>query len=69
MPREAKLKPVAPCLCNFSHALSMLDVIASNFDWFIVLFAPVVIGWSNYIGIGFFDSHLKPLYYFLSDKL
>ena len=32
-----------------------LQVIARNSDWFITLFAPVVIGRSNY----FFDSHLK----------
>ena len=32
-----------------------LQVIARNSDWFIALFAPVVIGRSNY----FFDSHLK----------
>ena len=32
-----------------------LQVIARNFDWFLALFAPVVIGRSNY----FCDSHLK----------
>ena len=32
-----------------------LQVIARNSDWFIALFAPVVIGRSNY----FFDGHLK----------
>ena len=30
-----------------------LQVIARNSDWFIPPFAPVVIGWSNYFGIGF----------------
>ena len=34
--------------------VKLLKVIARNFDWYTALFAPVVIGWSNY-----FDSHLK----------
>ena len=44
---------IVPCTCNFTHALSKLQVIARNFDWLIALFAPVVIGRSNYFGIGF----------------
>ena len=38
---------------DFSRALSKLHVTAMNSDWFIALFAPVVIGLSNYFGIGF----------------
>ena len=30
-----------------------------NSDWFIALFAPNVIGWSNYFGIDFFGGDLK----------
>ena len=45
---------------DFSRALSKFQIIARNFDWFIALFAPVVIGWSNCFGFAwFFDSHLK----------
>ena len=35
---------IAPCMCDFSCALSELQVIARNCDWFIALFAPV---WSE----------------------
>ena len=38
---------------NFFRALSKLQVIARNSDWFIALFAPVVIGRSNNFGFGF----------------
>ena len=45
---------MAPCMCNFFHPLSKFQVVARNSDWFIVLFAPFVIGQSNnYFGIGF----------------
>ena len=51
---------------DFSHALSKLRVIARNCDWFIALFAPVVIGGSNNnyycFGFGFqqsFENHSK----------
>ena len=37
----------------FSRALSKLQVTARNSDWFIALFAPVVIGGSNCFGFGF----------------
>ena len=50
---EAKPKPIAPCTRDFSRALSKLQVIARNSDWFIALFAPVVVGHSYYFGIGF----------------
>ena len=45
---EAKPKPTAPCIRDFARALS-----TSNSHWFIALFAPVVIGWNNYVDIGF----------------
>ena len=38
---------------HFSRALSKLQVIARNSDWFIALFAPAVIGRSNSFGFGF----------------
>ena len=41
-------------MSDFSRPLSKLQVIARNSDWFIAMFAPVVIGRSNY-----FDSHFK----------
>ena len=34
---------------RFFPALIRLQVITGNCDWFITLFAPVVIGWSNYL--------------------
>ena len=41
------------CTRHFSRALSELQVIARNCDWFIALFAPIVIGRSNCFGFGF----------------
>ena len=38
---------------DFSCALDKLQVITRNSDWFIVLFAHVLIGRSDYFGIGF----------------
>ena len=46
-------------LLRFSRLLTKLHLIARNSDWFIELFASYVIGWCNYIGIGFSTSHLK----------
>ena len=51
--REEKSKPIAASTRDFSRALSKLQVIARNSDWFIALFAPVVIGRSNNFGIAF----------------
>ena len=51
--REAKPKPIALCTRDFPRGLSELHVIARNFDWFIALSAPLVIGRSNYFGFGF----------------
>ena len=60
---QRESKPIAPCTCGFSRALSELQVIARNYDWFIALPAPVVIGWSNCFGFGFSTVIWKPLYY------
>ena len=48
-----KAKQITPCTRYFSRALRELQVIAENCDWLIALFAPVVIGWSNYFCFGF----------------
>ena len=50
---EAKPKPIVPCTRDFSRALSKLQAIASNSDWFIALSVPVVIARSNYFGFVF----------------
>ena len=52
-PMKRKPKPIAPCTRDFSRALSELQIIARNCDWFIALFVPVVIGRSNCFGFGF----------------
>ena len=53
--RSTRKWPIAPwpCARDFSRALSKLRVNARNPDWFIAVFALVVIGRSNYFGIGF----------------
>ena len=51
-PTRSKTKRIAPCTRHFSRALSELQVISRNCDWFIALFAPAVIGRSNF-GFGF----------------
>jgi len=66
---EAKPKPIAPWMCDFSCASSELQVIARNCDWFIVLPAPVVIGRSNCFGFGFSTVIWKPLYKEISKML
>lgn len=55
-------KLIAPCTRDFSRALSKLQVISWNSDWFIAPFAPVVIGRNNYLGTGFSTVIGKPLY-------
>ena len=50
---EAKPKPIAPCTRDSSRTLSELQIITRNCDWFMALFAPVVIGRSNCFGFGF----------------
>ena len=56
---KQKPKPFGPRTRYFSRAFSKLRVITWNSDWFIPLFAPVLIGRSDYFGIGFFDSHFE----------
>ena len=46
---ETKPKPI-----HFSRALSKVQVIARNFDWFIAMFAPVVKGRINYFSLVLF---------------
>ena len=45
---------------DFSRTLSELQIIARNSDCFIALFAPVVIGQGNYLGIAFSTVICKP---------
>jgi len=59
---RAKPKPIAPCTRDSFRALSELQIIARNCDWFIALFAPVVIGRSDCYGFGFSTVIWKPLY-------
>ena len=59
---KPKPKPIVPCTRHFSRALSELHAIARNFDWFIALSAPVVIGRSNCFGFSFSTVIWKPLY-------
>ena len=40
------------CTCFEVHLIP-LHVLDSNSDWFIVLFTPVMTGYSNYTGFGF----------------
>ena len=49
---EAELRQITPSTNDFSRPLSKLQVISRTSEWFIALFAPLVIGWSNYFGIG-----------------
>ena len=59
-PMRRKTNCTLQLYARFSPALSKLQVIAKNSDCFIALFAPVVIGQSQYFVIGFsVDSHLK----------
>ena len=52
-PIRSKNKTIRTLYADFSRALTELQVIARNSDWFIALYA-VVIGRSNYsVGIGF----------------
>ena len=52
---------IALCTRDFSRASSELQVIARNSDWFMELFVPIVIGWSNCFGFGFSTVIWKPL--------
>ena len=57
---EVQPKPIAPCMGDFSCALSKLHVIARNCDWFFALFR--VIGQSDCFGFGFSTVIWKLLY-------
>ena len=54
---------IAPCTRDFSHVWGNLEVITKNSDWFVTLFAPVVIRQRNYFGISFLTVICKPLYF------
>ena len=43
-PKRSKAKSNRTLLRDFSRALSALQVVAGNCDWFIALFAPILIG-------------------------
>ena len=60
---KPKPKPIAPCTRDFSRALSKFQIIARNCDWLIALFAPVVIGRSNFFDFGVSTVIWKPLYW------
>ena len=51
--RSKKPKPIVPRWHVFSRAWHRLHVFALDSDWFIALFASVVIGQNNYFGFGF----------------
>ena len=51
--REEKPNPIAAYKHDIYHPLSKLQVIGRNSDWCISLFALVLIGRSDYFGIGF----------------
>ena len=52
-PMRSKTKTNRTWFARLFRALRKLQIIACNSDWFIAQFAPVVIGRSNYFGIGF----------------
>ena len=56
---EAKLKPIVTCSHAFSRAWRKIYAFASSSDWFIALFASVVIGQSNSFGFGLNTLMLK----------
>ena len=60
---KPKPKPIAPYTCDFSRALSEVQIIARNCDWFIALPAPVVIGRSNCFGFGFSTVNTVIIHY------
>ena len=44
---QGEVKPITPCKHLFPRALRKLQVISRISDWFIAMFALVMIGWSN----------------------
>ena len=53
MRSKTKTKTNRTIYACISRASSEFQVIARNFDWFMALFVPVVIGQSDYFGFGF----------------
>ena len=53
-------KHIVHCTRDFSRPFSELKVVSRNSDWFIELFACVVIGPSYYLGIGFLTVKRAP---------
>ena len=60
-PMRSKTKTIRTMYTSFFPRFEELQVIARNSDWFIALFAPVVIGRSNCFGFGFSTVIWKPL--------
>ena len=57
---EVKPKPVMNCSQAFYRAWRWLHVFPSNSDWFIEIFASVVIVQGNNFGVGkFYDTQMK----------
>ena len=52
--------PIVPRSHAFSRAWRLSHVFALNSDWFIALFASVMIGQSNYLGFGFTNVRIAP---------
>ena len=52
-PMRSKTRTNRVCMSDFSRTLSKFQIIPRNCDWFITVFAPVVIGCSNCFGFGF----------------
>jgi len=51
--KRSKTKTICTLNTQFPDAFSKLHVTARNSNWFVALFAPVVIGQSDHFGIGF----------------
>ena len=51
---DAKLKSIVTWSHAFSRAWRRLHVFTSSSHWFLVLFSSVVIGQSDYFGLGFY---------------
>ena len=58
-PIRSKPKAKGDLLDTFSRALRRLHVFASSSDWFIALFASVVIGHSKLVDFGFSKLNIK----------
>ena len=58
---NAKLKPIVTWSHAFSRAWRRLYVFASSSDWLLVLLSSLVIGQSDYFGLGFTTLNWNPL--------